>query len=241
MFTGALQPKAVGSDGHYHTDCPILHFDLITLESEDREMLEIARNSYLRNYKEHIPGNRVHTWNLDTEAIAAARIGHAEGVRQLVPEQIRLTEQEKGFSDILGVGMPNQLLNRMTLREGPEAIDAQRLGRTYLAVQNALCMSVPPSPGGDPVIHLFASWPRQWDAEYKLAAPRGFMVTAVLRNGKIEYVEIVSEKGQECAIHNPWQGNEVLLIRNKNREERISGDILRIATSVHDTLVLEKV
>ena len=237
MFTGALLPKAVGSDGHYHTDCPVLHFDLITLGSQDRGMFEIARNSYLRNYQEHVRGNRVQTWNLDTEAIAAARIGHTEGVRQLVPEQLRLT----GQGDVMGIGMPHQLANRLTLHEGPEAIDAQRLGRTYLAVQNALCLCVPPAPGGDPVIHLFASWPRQWDAEFKLAVPRGFNVASVMHKGEIAYVEIESEKGQECTMHNPWPGSEVMLTRNGNQKERINGDIFRFGTGVNETIVLIKV
>ena len=240
IFTGALKPKAIGSDGHYHTDCPLQHFDLITLETDDHELREIARNSYLRNYREHITSDGVFTWNLDTESIAASRIGHSEGVRLLVPAQIKLDRQEKGFDDILGSGLPNTLSNRLMLREGPEAIDAQRLGRSYLAIQNALCLCAPPVPGGDPVIRLFAAWPVQWDAEFKLAVPGGFMVASAIHNGITDFVEIASAKGSECVIHNPWPSCEVILTRNGNGSERLSGEILRFPTQIDEKIVLQK-
>ena len=42
------------------------------------------------------------------------------------------------------------LANRLTLREGPQALDAQRLGRAAEALQLALLQSAPGVPGGDP-------------------------------------------------------------------------------------------
>jgi hypothetical protein len=163
-----------------------------------------------------------------------------ESVQKLVPEQLRLSVHERGFEDILGKGMPLQLNNRMTLREGPEAIDAQRLERSYLAVQDALCMCVPQSRGGDPVIRLFAAWPQQWDVEFRLAAPCGFTVSSEIRQGEIQYAEIVSELGQKCVIRNPWPGSEVLLIRDEMPEEPIAGDVFKSSTHVDETILQKK-
>lgn len=240
MFTGALKPVFSRRGGHACTNSPILHFNLITLEMQDKELLEIARNSYLRNFNDHIVDGRVRCWALDHSADAAAKMGDAEAIRQLIPAQIRLSDPEKDFCEFIGVGMPAELANRLTLREGPEAIDAQRLGRACQAVQDALCMGIPVSPGGDPIIRLFAAWPRQWDAEFKLAAPHGFTVTSVMKKGEIEFVEITSQKGRDCTMRNPWLGGKVQLIRNENSTEEIDGEILRFGTAIDETVVLKK-
>lgn len=136
----------------------VLSYTLTQLRLRRKTARSWGRTKFLlHNYQEHVSGDHVHTWNLDTESIAAERIVNTEGVRKLAPEQIRLTDQD----DVMGVGIPHQFANRMARLEGPEAIDAQRLGRTNLAVQNALCLCATASPGGDPVIHLFASWPME--------------------------------------------------------------------------------
>jgi len=52
--------------------------------------------------------------------------------------------------------MGGVLLNRMTLREGPQALDAERLGRAAEALHLALMQSAPPEPGADCVISVFS-------------------------------------------------------------------------------------
>jgi hypothetical protein len=89
----------------------------------------------------------------------------------------------------------------MTLREGPQALDAQRLGRAAEALHLALLRSNPPAPGEDPVIEPFAAWPKEWLARFKLAARGGFVVT-----GSMDAIEVEATVDGECRLRNPWTG-----------------------------------
>lgn len=241
MFTSALNPCVVGGRrGYACTNSPVIHFNLITLETEDKALLEIAKNTYMRSFNSHIHGNNVKCHTLDHDTTATARMGHAEGIRLLVPAQIRVSAAEDEFCEVDGVGLPFILPNRLTLREGPESIDAQRLGRAYQAIQDALCVGLPASPGGDPIIRVFAAWPKEWDAEFKLNAPRGFTISSVMNKGVIEFVEIISAKGQQCVIRNPWPESDVQLIRNGNPAEMLCEEILKFNTDIGDVIVLQE-
>ena len=238
MFTGALKPCITGNSGHACTNSPVLHFNLITLETKDKTLLEIAKNSYMRNYSSLVSGDRVKCHVLDHITTAAARMGHAEGVRRLVPAQLRMSDPEQDFCEPDGVSLPFELPNRLALREGPESIDAQRQGRAYQAIQDALCQGVSALPGSDPVIRIFAAWPKEWDADFRLSAPRGFTISSVMSKGEIEFVEIISEKGQQCIIHNPWLESDVQLVRDGSPAEVLSGETLQFSTNVGEVIVL---
>lgn len=92
--------------------------------------------------------------------------------------------------------------NRLSLREGHQALDAQRLGRAAEALQLALLQSQPPAPGRDPVLHFFPAWPKDWNASFKLLARGGFVVTASMRAGRIEAIELESLAGARCRLRN---------------------------------------
>ncbi len=125
--------------------------------------------------------------------------------------------------DFDGTGRAGVLPNRMTLREGVNGIDAQRLGNAAYALHEALCQSVPPGPGKDAVIRVFPAWPQDWDAAFTLLARGGFLVTSSLQKGVIEFVEIISQLGGECRVRNPWPDREVALYRNGKNERNING------------------
>jgi hypothetical protein len=84
----------------------------------------------------------------------------------LIPNQIRALTPERNTAYKNG----GVLANRMTLREGPQALDAQRLGRAAEALHLALLQSAPPGPGEDSVICLFAACPKEWSARFTLLA-----------------------------------------------------------------------
>lgn len=55
-------------------------------------------------------------------------------------------------------------------------------------------------------IRLFPNWPAGKDAEFhKLRAAGAFLVSASLKNGKVEYVSIISEAGEQLNIILPWK------------------------------------
>ena len=130
---------------------------------------------------------------LSKMAIAAAQLGRADAVRYMIPAQIEARVAERATAYKGGA----VLANRMTLREGPQALDAQRLGRAAEALQVALLNSAPPSPAEDPVIQLFSAWPKEWDARFKLGARGGFVVTASVsrRGSRIGRTGIARRRG----------------------------------------------
>jgi hypothetical protein len=130
-------------------------------------------------------------------AIAAAQLGRADAVRYMIPAQIEARVPERGTAYKGGA----VLANRMTLREGPQALDAQRLGRAAEALHLALLRSNPPAPGEEAVIEPFAAWPKEWDAKFKLAARGGFVVT-----GSADAIEVEAVVDGECRLRNPWTG-----------------------------------
>jgi hypothetical protein len=50
-------------------------------------------------------------------------------------------------------------------------------------------------------------WPKYQDAKFgNLRAVGAFLVSAELKNGEVTGVRIVSEKGKDCTVLNPWTG-----------------------------------
>src|SRR5262245_38291338 len=157
---------------------------------------EIANNTFNAALRNGI-GPQTTVSVLSKMAIAAAQLGRADAVRYMIPAQIEARVPERGTAYRGGA----VLANRMTLREGPQALDAQRLGRAAEALHLALLRSNPPAPGEEPVIEPFAAWPKEWTARFKLLARGGFLVTA---SG--ESIEVEALVGGECRLKNPWTG-----------------------------------
>jgi len=85
--------------------------------------------------------------------------------------------------------------------------------------------SVSPRPGEPEVIRVFPAWPEAWDAEFRLLARGGFVVTSAIRGGKIQPVEIVSRLGEECRIRNPWPDPcRVITVRGEPLPHGLSGE-----------------
>ncbi len=54
-------------------------------------------------------------------------------------------------------------------------------------------------------LRFFPVWPRDQPARFgTLRAKNAFLVSAELNEGKVENVEVVSEKGRDCTFLNPW-------------------------------------
>ena len=128
------------------------------------------------------------------------------------------------------------LANRLTLREGPQALDAQRLGRAAEALQLALLQSAPGVPGGESIIRLFPAWPDEWDAQFTLRARGGFVVTASKRAGRMESVQIRSEAGSVARVRNPWGTTPVALSRNGKRSQQLKGAVLMFDTQIGEVI-----
>ncbi len=181
---------------------PVVFFDVVTRESPDAEALALAEAGF---FPDGVPANEGGS-QFHHLGIAAACLGRADAVKTLVPNQM--------LRDPRGV----ILRNRLSLAEGFQALEAQRLGRGAEALQLAMCQSVPPGPGGDPVIRVFGAWPETWDGDFRLLCRGGFMISSSIRRGRISPVTVESRRGGLCRIRNPWgDGAEALLCRGGNR------------------------
>ncbi len=144
------------------------------------------------------------------------------------------------FIDSRGTGGAKIFRNRLRLREGPGAIDAEHLGGLVSGIHSTLLSSEPDSPGGEPVLKLFTGWPRDWDAAFMLRARGAFVVTSSYRQGRLEFVEVVSQAGEECHLQNPWGDCEVSLCRDGQQAEAVKGSRLSFETRRGETIVLNR-
>jgi hypothetical protein len=225
VFVRGLKPalKAGGllPDGN---SLPMWFFDFCNVESRDRQMIETARATFTAALRNGLDP-KMPVGVLSKLAIAAASLGRADAVRIMVPNQMRMMAPERPAAYKSG----GVLANRMSLREGPQALDAERLGRASEALHLALLQSNPPAPGEDPILHLFPAWPKEWNARFTLAARGGFVVTASMQHGRIESLELQSQAGAECRLRNPFDGS-VVLHRDGRKAEILQGSLLRFAT-----------
>lgn len=71
----------------------------------------------------------------------------------------------------------------------------------FLAINEMLLQS------HEGVLRFFPCWPRDQDARFgSLRAVGAFLVSAELKGGVVTGVKIVSEKGRDCTVLNPWTG-----------------------------------
>ena len=217
----AVKPAGLLPDGN---SMPMWLFDFCNVEAADRQTLETANNTfsaYLRNGVD----NRMNVSVLSKLPMTAAALGRADAVKVLIPAQIRAEQRERPAAYRGG----SVLANRLTLREGPQALDAERLGRASEALHLALLQSNPPAPGEDPILHVFPAWPAEWSARYTLLARGAFLVSSSMAGGKVEFVGLHSQAGAECRLRNPWIG-AVDLYRDGKKAESLNGSLLRFKT-----------
>lgn len=142
------------------------------------------------------------------------------------------------FVDDRGIGGALIFRNRLRLREGPGAIDAEHIAGLSGGIQSSLLDSAPPSEAGEPVLRLFSAWPTDWHAEFQLLARGAFVVGSAIQDGQIPLIEIHSQAGRPCRLQNPWPDAEVDLWRNGQLAESLTGKLLNFSTSDGETIVV---
>jgi hypothetical protein len=178
---------------------------------------------------------------LNRSGASAAHLGRSEDIRHILPNQLRCLAPDHDFCDWIGGGKTRVLRNRLTLREGPGDVDAERIGRVAQALHLGLLQSVPPAPGEDTVIHVFPAFPKEWDAKFTLLARGAFLVSGTMQQGQIHSVGIVSQQGGTCKVRNPWGTAEVEIERNGSHTERANGELLTFSTNKGETIALRAV
>jgi hypothetical protein len=243
--------KAMASEGFRHpilglpdgNTLPEWFFDLCNLDSPPA--MQAIANATFDAYSQRIPDQtreeRAHAATQPAAAqprrargasvgvlskmpLAAARLGRTADVKRLLPLQ--------SFA-----GETPVLANRMDLREGPQTTNPERLGNAADALQSALCQSLPVTPAGPWALRLFPAWPKEWDAEFTFLERGGFLVSSAMEHGRIPFVQIRSQLGGPCIVHNPWH-RPVTVYRNGVAESPPEGDLLTLNTEKGDILTL---
>ena len=93
------------------------------------------------------------------------------------------------------------------------------------------------------VLRFFRVWPRQVQPNasfHDLWAHGAFRCSARLINGTVTEVRIVSEKGRECIVENPWPGKLVTLARNGQNSATLTGTRFAFKTTPGETIDLRQ-
>jgi len=89
------------------------------------------------------------------------------------------------------------------------------------------------------VLRIFPDWNLQKAASFhNLRAYGAFLVSSRVKNGKIGFVKIYSQKGRACVIENPWPGKEVEIIRNGKKAENRKGSRIIFNTKENELIEL---
>jgi hypothetical protein len=142
------------------------------------------------------------------------------------------------FIDSKGIGGAQIFRNRLRLREGPGAIDAEHIGGLTMGIHGSLLASAGPEAHSDPVLEVFKRWPKSWDAAFTLRARGAFVVSSAQQNGEVPFVEIRSEAGSACRLINPWRGMHVTVYRDGTKAETLIGNLLTFQTLKGEIIVI---
>ncbi|MEI6646013.1 MAG: glycoside hydrolase family 95-like protein [bacterium] len=89
------------------------------------------------------------------------------------------------------------------------------------------------------VLRLFPCWPKEKDAKFgTLRAYGAFLVSAEQKDGVVSGVTILSEKGRDCTLVNPWPDKDVTLVRNGQAAETLNGERFTFKTTTGEMIGL---
>lgn len=87
-------------------------------------------------------------------------------------------------------------------------------------------------------IRLFPNWPLEKDAEFhNLRAVGAFLVTATLKNGKVEVIKITSEVGGVLKMILPWQNGGT--VSTSGGKKSLTSSVVEMQTIKGETLVFQ--
>jgi len=142
------------------------------------------------------------------------------------------------FIDASGGGSARIFRNRLRLREGPGAIDAEHIAGLSTGLHASLLNSHPESLTNDEPIEVFNDWPKDWDAAFTLLARGGFIVSAAQHDGSVSLVEVISQNGGEFRLANPWARGPVAVYREGRKAEDLAGAVVTAKTQKGEHVVI---
>ncbi len=164
-----LAPAEEYDPSRQNVETPELYaiFPFRTLDWSAPALRKIARATFLQRHDK-----QTHGWTQD--GVFAARLGLVEEARENLLAKVRNSHPNFRFPAMWGPNfdwIPDQCHG----------------GNLMLLTQEMLLQS-----DGERIL-LFPAWPRDWDVDFKLHAPRGTVVEASLLDGKLVHLVVTPE------------------------------------------------
>ncbi len=207
----------------------VFPFEIWTQESMEPETERIIRRlAELNSLRADLVAGKM--WGLTSVGhtpIMGSRLGRGEELPALLAAYYATFNQGGG-----------PLPNGFSLFEGITDPSIEPLGCISMALNEALVQSVSAEPGLPEVIRLFPAWPREWDASFRLLVRGGFLISASIQAGRIEFVEIESRMGELCRMRNPWEGKPCQLEHSDSKSTQLTGELLQFDTDAGERYVI---
>ncbi|MCU0981438.1 MAG: discoidin domain-containing protein, partial [Pirellulaceae bacterium] len=212
-----LVPDAKRHNSENVADYAIYPFAVFGIGKPD---YELAKNTFLNR---PVPGMG-NGW--EPAAICAARLGLADEAAKLVLAHMNsnLRFNSGGWYSPTGIMFAGMM---------PDVPYFDSPGVNNQAIQEMALQT------HDGVLRIAPAWPARWQAQFRLLARGGFMVTAELDRGQVRYALIESQRGGCCTLANPWP--DTALVACSSREVLRSNErLLTFETQAGKSYRLER-
>ena len=177
----------------------------------DAELLKIARNSFSQKDSCWVDNNAVCSY-----FPMAARLGIDP---ELIIQKLHALSKEK------------KLLPNMLFSFGGGCLENCSI---FASTLNEMVMQ-----SFEGTIQLFPCWNRGRDVKFEtLRADGAFLVSSEMKNGRILYVDILSEAGERLVMKNPYRSSKIEI---DGREFKTEDSIISIATSAGSKIRITRV
>jgi len=209
----------------------------------DPRLLEKARATFEATMK----GEWSHGHAFSPSLIIASRLGMRDVVLPGLTEFIHNAQiGPQGWMSYMGYGGGRSGIDRLRMAKGADfdILDQPRYQPYFEPLADlATSVSVMLLDGVGGTIHVFPGYPRKGDARFCLRAAGGFLVNGDMRGGEIAYVGLISQRGQPCAIANPWPGKKAQVVDAESGQAIVApadGAVLRFETNMGGRYFVER-
>jgi hypothetical protein len=140
-----------------------------------------------------------------------------------------------GFIDPAGDCGARIFRNRLRLREGPGAIDAEHLAGLAFGIHESLLTSTVNPSLTVSTLQVFPAWPKDWAANFRLLARGGIMVTAAQRGGRVLAIRLEPTLTGTIILKNPWAPAPAEVSSGRVKETLL-GENLRLAAKAGEAI-----
>ncbi len=89
----------------------------------------------------------------------------------------------------------------------------------------------------DGTLRIFPAFPVNKNGRFTLHAVGGFVVSAEIKSGAVQWIGIKSLKGNPCKLALPWK-NAILQSNLKRNNQKIAGNIVEIKTKINELITI---